>query len=92
MGPTVSYRRVVGIMPVPSIRPIEGLMVYNEARIEGVTRDPTVSVPIARGAKPALTAMADPDEDPSGLYVRLGSRCVGSSVKRPTLWPPGPSS
>lgn len=42
-------------------------MVYSEALMEGVTRDPSVSVPRAIGANPALTAMADPEEEPSGL-------------------------
>ena len=47
-----------------------GLTVYREALVDGVTRDPSVSVPTAIGAKPALTAMAHPDEDPKGFFGR----------------------
>ncbi len=63
-------------MLAPSTRPSDGLIVYSEALVLGVTRDPSVSVPTAIGAKPALTAMADPDEDPSGLWTQI--RCCHS--------------
>ena len=56
-------------MLVGSISPCVGLIVNNEALTAGVIREPIVSVPKAIGAKPALTAMQDPDEDPRGFYV-----------------------
>ena len=54
-------------MLAPSMIPIDGFKVYSEALMEGVTSDPSVSVPRAIGANPALTAMADPEDEPSGL-------------------------
>ncbi len=44
-----------------------GLIVDNEALVEGVTREPAVSVLTANGAKPALTAITHPDEEPRGF-------------------------
>ena len=67
IGPGVSYLRLVGMILAPSMIPIDALRVYSEALVDDVTRDPSVSVPRAIGAKPALTAMEDPEEEPSGL-------------------------
>ena len=55
------------MMLAPSTSPMEGFSVSSDALPEGVTRDPSVSVPRAIGAKPALTAILDPEEEPSAL-------------------------
>ena len=54
-------------MLTAEMRPWVGLSVYNEALVDGVTSDPSVSVPTDIGAKPALTAVAEPEEEPRGL-------------------------
>jgi hypothetical protein len=47
-----------------------GRMVYKPARVHGVIKEPHVSVPNATGANPALTATADPvDEPPGDLHI-----------------------
>lgn len=45
-----------------------GLIVYREALPAGQISEPSVSVPMDIGEKPAETATADPDEDPDGFY------------------------
>ena len=47
--------------------PMVGLIVYSAALDAGETRDAAVSVPIDTGTKPALTAIAGPDEEPLGF-------------------------
>ena len=47
--------------------PIVGLIVYRAALDAGETRDAAVSVSIDTGAKPALTAIAGPEEEPPGF-------------------------
>jgi hypothetical protein len=42
------------------------LRAYRPARVDGVTIEPIVSDPMARGLKPAATATAEPVEDPPG--------------------------
>jgi hypothetical protein len=66
IGPTVSKRRESGITPAVGTRPTVGLIAYKEALVAGVMIDPTVSVPRATGAKPALTDTAEPVEEPEG--------------------------
>ena len=39
---------------------------YNADLFAGVTTDPTVSVPMASGVKPAATLTADPVDEPPG--------------------------
>jgi len=39
-------------------------MVYSAARLAGMIRLPDVSDPMDIGAKPALTATAEPDDEP----------------------------
>lgn len=41
-----------------------GLIVYKAARPEGHTNDPSVSVPMEKGAYPAATETAEPEDDP----------------------------
>jgi hypothetical protein len=45
------------------------LMVYSECRDDGEMSDPSVSVPMAIGARPAATAIPDPDEEPPVLSL-----------------------
>lgn len=40
----------MGMIPDWETRPIDGLIVYKAARDAGDTRDPSVSVPMERGA------------------------------------------
>ena len=54
-------------MLVELTSPCVGLIVNNEALTAGVMREPMVSVPKLIGAKPALTAMQDPEEEPRGF-------------------------
>jgi hypothetical protein len=54
-----------------------GLSAINEARVAGVMSDPTVSVPNATGAKPALTDTAEPVEEPEGDRLPLAICSLG---------------
>ena len=42
-------------------------------------RDPSVSVPSANGVRPALTAIAEPEDEPSGFWISV--RAVMSNVE-----------
>ncbi len=53
-------------MPSREIMPWVGLIVYKAARSAGIIREPTVSVPIETGARPAETEMAGPEDEPPG--------------------------
>lgn len=57
-----------GKMPLRDKYPVDGRMEYKEVNDAGQLRDPDVSVPRARGAKPAVTATADPLEEPQGCF------------------------
>ncbi len=59
---------LIGITSSPDTIPSVGFIVYNEVLVAGCTRDPKVSVPMARGVRPALIAIADPEEEPDGIY------------------------
>ena len=74
-GPAMSYLKLVGMILSDSTSPRDGLKVYNEALVAGETRESSVSVTRATGANPALTAIADPEEEPRGLYSKV-SRCL----------------
>lgn len=63
-------------------------MVYTAALTAGVTREPMVSVPKAIGARPALTAMHDPDEEPRGFCFVFSDIGFSDRVWIDTLWPP----
>lgn len=43
---------------------------YSAARPAGLTSDPSVSVPIEKGAYPAETPTAEPEDDPEVFYAR----------------------
>jgi hypothetical protein len=66
MGPGLSKNSVMQYSPVLFWIPTVGLRAYRAARVEGVTIDPIVSVPMARGAKPAATETAEPVDEPPG--------------------------
>lgn len=69
MGPAASNSLDMGIMPSWETVPMVGLIVYSAARPEGLTSDPSVSVPMATGAYPAETPTAEPEDDPEGFWV-----------------------
>ena len=73
MGPTLSLFEENGNPPAFETVPGVVRIVYNAARIAGFVKDPLKSAPMETGAKPALTATADPVEEPEGFYssVRL---------------------
>ena len=77
-GPAVSYFLLIGMIPSPGTIPRVGFTVYSEARVAGLTRDPNVSEPIAIGARPALVAIALPEEEPEGLLRSLSELCTNS--------------
>ena len=54
-------------MPVLLTRPSVGLMPTMPQACDGLTIEPSVSVPTASGASPAATATAEPELDPDGL-------------------------
>lgn len=56
-------------MPRWETRPIVGLIEYRAHLLAGHTSEPLVSVPIDAGANPAATALADPEDDPEGIWL-----------------------
>ena len=67
MGPMLSLSTEKGNPPSSDTVPGVVLSVYRAARIAGLVRDPLKSAPIEIGAKPALTATAEPLDDPDGF-------------------------
>ena len=68
-------------MPVRLTRPRVGLIPTTPQALDGETIDPSVSVPTARGAKPADRPAADPELDPDGLR----SSAYGFAAWRPSV-------
>lgn len=66
MGPEVSCVDEIGIIPLLDESPTLILIPYNAARLEGQMIDPSVSLPSDAAAKPALTPIPDPEDDPHG--------------------------
>jgi len=64
IGPAESQCVEAGTIPCCETRPIVGFIVYSEALFAGMIRLPEVSDPIEIGAKPALTATPDPEDEP----------------------------
>jgi len=56
----------MGMIPVRDERPTLIRIVYKAARLEGQTREPSVSEPRAAAANPADVPTAEPDDDPHG--------------------------
>jgi hypothetical protein len=67
IGPAESMLCDTGTMPSCGTRPIVGFMVYSAARPAGQTSEPSVSVPIEKGAYPADTPTAGPEDEPDGF-------------------------
>src|SRR5580692_12564573 len=81
IGPAVSWAAEIGTMPARLTRPRVGLMPTTPQALDGETIDPSVSVPTARGAKPADRPAAEPELDPDGLR----SSAYGFAVWRPSV-------
>jgi len=48
--------------------PLVGVIPYTPAALAGKTLEPPVSVPMAKGLKPADILTPEPDEDPAEIY------------------------
>src|SRR5579871_4268135 len=80
-GPAVSWLDEMGTIPVRGTSPTVGLMPTTPHTVAGHRIEPSVSVPMVRGASPAANAAPDPDDEPPGLRSRTwGLR----------HWPPTP--
>src|SRR5215831_5780048 len=79
IGPALSCASDSGTMPARLTRPRVGLRPTTPQALDGETIEPSVSVPTARGAKPADRPAAEPELDPDGLR----SSAYGFAV-----WPP----
>src|SRR5947209_15401445 len=71
----------MGMMPARLTRPSVGLMPTSPLTEEGLTIDPSVSVPTASVQRLAAVAAPDPELDPLGLR---------SSTYGLRVWPPRP--
>src|SRR5947209_15459562 len=69
----------MGMTPARLVSPVVGLMPTTALKAAGQRIEPAVSVPRAPGAKPAATAVAEPELEPHGDR----SRTYGLSA-----WPP----
>src|ERR1700761_9796110 len=81
IGPAVSCARDSGTMPVLLTRPRVGLRPTTPQALDGETIDPSVSVPMASGAKPAERPAAEPELEPDGFR----SSAYGFAVWPPTV-------
>src|SRR5580704_6755561 len=70
MGPAVSCVCEIGMMPDRPIKPTVGLMPTSPQHEEGLTTDPSVSVPTPAAQKFAETAAPVPELDPLGIAPR----------------------
>ncbi len=70
MGPAVSCEREIGTMPLRLIRPTVGLTPTMPFAEDGLTIEPSVSVPTAAAQRLAATAAPEPELDPHGLRSR----------------------
>src|SRR5690348_8064553 len=66
-GPTVSWVCAMGTTPCRLVSPTVGLMPTTPVADEGLTIEPSVSVPSAATHRLAETATADPELDPLGV-------------------------
>lgn len=60
-------------MPLRDNNPVDGRKLYKEVNDAGQLKDPDVSVPRARGAKPEATATAEPLDEPHGCFDGVSS-------------------
>src|SRR5262245_19159695 len=66
IGPAESWLAEIGMMPRPETRPTVGFMPTRQQTDEGLTIEPSVSVPTAAGARPAAGATPEPELEPAG--------------------------
>src|SRR5215472_10049638 len=86
IGPAVSCAEEIGTMPDRLTRPIVGLSPTIPQLFEGLTIEPSVSVPIASGASPAATATPEPELEPDGLRPEpYGFTACPPSVDHPLV-------
>jgi hypothetical protein len=78
----VSKYRETDSTPARGTRFTVGRSTNRPALVPGVMRDPTVSVPNATGAKPALTDTAEPVDDPAGVYMSLANVLPREAIVR----------
>ena len=64
IGPNLSMLQLRAIAPCLLTRPKVGLKPVAPQTVEGETIEPHVSLPIAKGTRPATVAEADPAEEP----------------------------
>src|SRR6185312_24454 len=64
MGPSLSMLQLKAIAPYLLTRPKEGRRPVTPHSVDGDTIDPRVSDPMAKGRQPALTADAEPADEP----------------------------
>src|SRR5262249_18742681 len=67
IGPAVSCECEIGMTPDRLTRPTVGLIPTMPLADDGLTIEPSVSVPTAAAHRFAATATADPELDPHGL-------------------------
>src|SRR6202453_3298840 len=80
IGPAMSCTGEIGTMPRRLTRPLVGLMPTTPQALAGARIEPSVSVAIATGARPAATPAAEPELEPDGLR----SSAYGLAVFSPT--------
>lgn len=73
---------LIGTIDLLLTAPRVGLTAYSEFRVAGQLMDPSVSVPIESGAKPAATAIPLPEEEPPGLYWAVLEKVPNVEVGR----------
>ena len=70
IGPALSWLALIGTMPLPGTDPTVGLIPAMPLSEAGQVIDPSVSVPTARGARPAASAA------PQSAHVGVGQPVV----------------
>src|SRR5215469_2552201 len=86
IGPAVSCADEIGTMPFLLTRPRVGLSPTTPQLFDGLTIEPSVSVPIASGASPAAIATPEPELEPDGLRpVPYGFTACLPSLCRPLV-------
>src|SRR5579859_5060606 len=86
IGPAVSCADEIGTMPVRLTRPRVGFRPTIPQLLDGLTIEPSVSVPIDSGARPAAIATPEPELEPDGLRpVPCGFLACPPSVDQPLV-------
>jgi hypothetical protein len=71
--PSESKVEDIDIIPSPDVAPTVSFSANKAARLAGVLSEPSVSVPMPNGLKPAEIPTATPVEDPPGLFPNIVS-------------------